>query len=150
MPTGRHWPHFLLIFAAFAVVGGCATVVPTLSDSKPIPKAQVFANAAQAPGAGTVTVLRDRALSGSALRYRLLIDGKLSAKIAIGEFVTFYLPPGEHLVELRNPIPRGGPFGDSLILQVTPGAEYFFRVVSDAEQMRLLRTTKDSVSPQPT
>lgn len=136
---------FLTLLTATLFIGGCATTIPTLSDSKKIPAEKYFAHQNPQQGSASLTVLRDRAFAGSAVDYRLLIDGTLSAQISAGEFATLYIPTGERVIEIRHPSAFIGTAGDSAILRAEENMKYYYRINSDLGQMRLLRTTEASI-----
>lgn len=138
----------ILIIAAVAVVG-CATTVPTMSELQPIPENRIFANQLRADGNAELSIFRDKSFSGSAIDYRIFIDGELSAQLAWGEFVFLSLPAGEHVIEVRHPSTLIGAIGDSTTLRAESNAQYYYRVNSDAGQIRLLRTTVESIKPVP-
>jgi hypothetical protein len=136
--------HLMLLLATL-FIGGCATTIPTLSDSKKITPEKHFAYQNPQQGNASLTVLRDRAFAGSAVDYRLLIDGILSAQISAGEFATLYIPAGERVIEIRHPSAFIGTAGDSATLRAEENMKYYYRINSDLGQMPLLRTTEASI-----
>jgi hypothetical protein len=134
-----------LIAPLLLALGGCATTTPTLSELVPADPARVSFQQAPAADSASLTVARDKAFAGSAVNYLLLIDGRLAAKIATGEFVRFDLPAGEHILEIRHPSATLGAVGDAAVLKAEPAAKYFYRINSDVGVMRLLRTTEASL-----
>jgi hypothetical protein len=129
---------------------GCATTLPTIEASIPVPASRVLAFNAAGVGNATLTIVRDKSFAGSAVDYLLLIDGVLAARIGYGEYVALHIPAGERIIELRHPSPLVGAVGDSATLRVDPGARYYYRINSDVGQLRLLRTTAESIgSSQP-
>ncbi|MBU2538120.1 MAG: DUF2846 domain-containing protein [Proteobacteria bacterium] len=138
----------ILTIVALSVVG-CATTVPTMAELQPVPENRVFANQLQTEGNAELAVLRDKSFSGSAVDYRLFVDGKLSAQLAWGEFVIMSLPAGERIIEIRHPSPLVGAIGDSATLRAEPNVTYYYRVNSDSGQIRLLRTTAESAMTPP-
>lgn len=127
------------------VLTGCTTL-PTVNGTRPIPANRVFALQAESPGAAAITVIRDSSFAGSAIRYRVLIDGVLAARISTGERGTFYVKPGEHVIEVRHPDSGIGAIGDSDAVQAVASAKYFYRVNSDLGLIKLLRTTEASAT----
>ena len=141
----HHMRTLLASFLFTALLTGCATNQPLMSELKPIAKERHFAANVPIEGGASVTLLRDQSFAGSAVDYRILIDGRLSAQLAWGEFVVMHVPSGERVIELRHPSATLGAIGDSTTLRAEPAAKYFYRITSDVGQMRLLRTTAESV-----
>lgn len=137
--------RILLVVLFFTMVTGCATTMPTMAELDPVPAERVFANQARVVGNAELNILRDRAFAGCAIDYRLFVDGRLSAQLAMGEFVVLSIPAGERVIEVRHPNPMIGAIGDSATLRAEPNAQYYYRVNSDLGQIRLLRTTAESV-----
>ncbi len=137
----------LLILVVLLGTGGCATTVPTMAELQPAPENKIFANQVRTEGNAEVSVLRDKSFSGSVVDYRLLVDGKLSAQLAWGEFVVLSLPAGDRVIEVRHPSALVGSIGDSTTLRAEPNGKYYYRINSDHGQIRLLRTTVESVKP---
>jgi hypothetical protein len=92
-----------------------------------------------------VTIARDKSFAGSAVDYRIFLDGRLSAQLAWGEYVVFGVLPGERVIEVRHPSALVGAIGDSATLRADPKGRYFYRINSDLGQIRLLRTTEESL-----
>lgn len=127
------------------VLTGCATTVPTTADLIPTPPDRITANKAKQPDSATITILRDKAFVASAIDWRILVDGALSAQVAWGEFAVLYLKPGERVIEVRHPSPTIGMIGDSTTLRAEPGAAYFYRINADVGMVKLLRTTSEAI-----
>ena len=119
-----------------------------MTDLKPVTEDRRFSNQTPSEGNVTLTVLRDKAFAGAIVDYSLLIDGKLCAEIGWGEFVVLYMLPGERVIEVRHPNPWAGSIGDSTTLRAELNGKYFYRINSDVGQIRLLRTTEESVTEQ--
>jgi hypothetical protein len=126
-------------------VGGCATTTPTLAASKPVSTDRVLAFGSPIERSARLVVVRDQAFAGSLVAYDLLVDGTLAAKARTGEMVTFFVLPGERILEVRHPSPRLGAIGDSDTVRAEEGRDYYFRINSDLGQIRLLRTTAESL-----
>lgn len=92
-----------------------------------------------------MTVVRDKAFAGSLVAYQVLIDGTVAAKLRSGEMVTLYVGAGDRIIEVRHPSPSIGAIGDSETVRAEAGTSYYFRVNSDLGQIRLLRTTAESM-----
>lgn len=136
-----------ILALALALFAGCTTL-PTVNGTKPIPANRTFALQAEAPGTAAITIIRDSSFAGSAIRYRVLIDGVLAAMIWTGERGTFYVPPGEHVIEVQHPDSGIGAIGDSDAVQATTAGRYFYRVNSDVGMIKLLRTTEVSATAE--
>lgn len=128
-----------------AMLCGCATTVPTTADLKPTPQERITASRTKEPDSATLTILRDKGFVGSAIDWRVLIDGMPAAQIAWGEFAVLYVKPGERIIEVRHPSPTIGMVGDSTTLRAEPGAAYFYRINADVGVVKLLRTTSDAI-----
>ena len=130
---------------AAVVLAGCASTVPTTAELKPTPDARLFDNKTAQADSAKLTILRDRGFAGSAIDWRVLIDGKLSAQIAWGEFAVLYIPPGERVIEVRHPSPTIGVIGDSSTLRAERSGAYFYRINADVGIVKLLRTTSEAI-----
>lgn len=137
--------RILLSAALIAVLSGCATTVPTTAELKPTPLERITANKAKEPDSATLTILRDKGFVGSAIDWRILVDGTPTAQIAWGEFAVLYVKPGERIIEVRHPSPTIGMVGDSTTLRAEPGAVYFYRINADVGMVKLLRTTSEAL-----
>jgi DNA-directed RNA polymerase subunit H (RpoH/RPB5) len=129
------------------LLAGCTTL-PTINGTDPIPANRLFALQTETPGAAAVTIIRDSSFAGSAIRYRVLIDGMLAAMIWTGERATFYVQPGEHVIEVQHPDSGLGAIGDSDAVQAVASGRYFYRVNSDLGMIKLLRTTVVSATAE--
>ncbi|MFE0458623.1 hypothetical protein ACFW1A_05085 [Kitasatospora sp. NPDC058965] len=69
---------------------------------------------------GIVTVTRTLDFSGSALPFRVLVDGALVGKVRIGGSVELPVTPGVHRVRLAQTLFASAP----LTLQVEPGGRH--------------------------
>ena len=129
-----------------ALTAGCASTTPTLAELKPTPPERVFIKERQ-PDAATVTILRTREFGGSAVDIRVFANGQIAAHLGWSEWVSFPVPPGEVILEVRHPGPAiFGLTGDSAVVNATPNGKYFLRVSYDVNGPRLLRTTEASVA----
>lgn len=128
-------------------LAACSTV-PTIDSSRQITADRQLALQAPVADGASVIVLRDRSFSGSLVNYRLLVDGKVAAELGTGEYVTLHVPAGECLLEVRHPSATLGAIGDSQTLRADARARYYYRVNSDIGQIRLLRTTEESILTQ--
>jgi hypothetical protein len=139
----------LALILASVVLAGCATTLPTIAELKPVAADRRFANPTLGDSGVSLTVLRDKSFAGSAVDYRLFIDGKLSAQLAWGEFVTLPIALGERVIEVSHPSALVGAIGDSATLRAESGGRYFYRINSDLGQIRLLRTIEESTKSTP-
>jgi hypothetical protein len=127
---------------------GCATTTPTLAASKSVSADRILAFGSPAGNSARLVVVRDRAFAGSIINYHLLVDGTLAAKVGGGEVVTLFVDPGERILEVRHPSATMGAVGDSDTVRAEDGVACYFRINSDLGQIRLLRTTAESVGAQ--
>ena len=128
-----------------ATLGGCATTVPTTADLQPTPQDRITTHRAKEPDSAMPTILRNKGFVGSAIDWRVLIDGTPAAQIAWGEFAVLYVKPGERIIEVRHPSPTIGMVGDSATLRAESGAAYCYRINADDGVVKLLRTTSEAV-----
>lgn len=132
-----------LLAIATMTVAGCATTTPAISELSPVPRERIASVPATGATPASITIARDRSFAGSAVNYRLLVDGVLVAQIATGEYLHLQIPAGERVLEVR-PNNTWGAAGDAATLQVSPGGRYAFRINSDAGLIKLLRTADES------
>lgn len=131
--------------AAALLASGCANVTPRMQSLPQSPSDRLGAFRSPTEGSAEVHVMRPMTFVGIAINHQLSLDGQLVAAIGSGERVTLYVPPGEHLLELRHPSQILGATGDSASFTATSGGRYFFVINSDLGSMRLLRTTAGAV-----
>jgi hypothetical protein len=133
------------IVLAGSSLAGCATTTPTIAQSKSVPSDRVLAFNSPDSGNVRLTIVRDKAFAGSAVAYQILIDGTVSAKLRAGEMATFYVGTGDRILEVRHPSSIVGAIGDSETIHAEAGNSYYFRINSDLGQIRLVRTTAESM-----
>ena len=131
--------------AVAVLASGCANITPRMQSLPPSPSDRVAAFRVPTEGAAEVHVMRPSSFAGVAINYQLSLDGQLAAAIGSGERVTLYVPPGEHLLELRHPSQILGATGDSASFTAVREGRYYFVINSDIGSMRLLRTTAGAV-----
>jgi hypothetical protein len=107
---------------------GCAATLPTMQSTTPVAAGALSNYAVPSAGSATVHILRDGAFSGGAVDYDVYVDDKLVGSIAVEQRMTLYLPPGEHAIMIRNPLPvalTGAPA--STVQMFSADTAYFFR-----------------------
>ncbi len=126
-------------FVAAALIalalGGCATSnQPGTSSYVPVERSQIVENAPQpsdATGTATVVVKRDQGFMGVALTSVLTIDGRPTAKIRPGQFVSLRVAAGEHLFGVSSS-DNLGPIATNISREVAAdckaGKTYYFRL----------------------
>ncbi|WP_313318730.1 hypothetical protein [Pseudomonas sp.] len=100
-----------ILFGAFglALLAGCTTSPISSGQAKAVPQDRVIYKRG-ADASASITVTRDTGwVAGGGCYVGVLIDGKLAARIATGETVTFDLPAGRHLIGMS-----GDPMGNGL------------------------------------
>lgn len=75
-----------------AVLGGCTATVPMMSEQYDL-AAEKFQ---PAPGMGNIYVVRDDDFKGSAIAFRIEVDGRSIGSIAPGTYHLLELNPGDH------------------------------------------------------
>lgn len=138
------FPMSLAVFA----LAGCATTLPTLQSTKPVPIERLTVTPSPGAETASITIVRDSAFAGSLVNYRILIDGIVMARIAAGEFVALSVPAGDRIIEVRHPSESLGAAGDAQTVHVEKGSNLYFRINSDLGQIKLLPTTAASVGAQ--
>lgn len=98
MPNARH-----LIVAAAVAATGCASAPTPDADAVPARTILAPAMTVASVGSGVLVVKRDRGLTGSGCEHRLAIDGTPFAVLRVGEVVTIYAAPGEHVLSVSSP-----------------------------------------------
>ncbi|MEQ1686716.1 MAG: hypothetical protein ABL916_23945 [Burkholderiaceae bacterium] len=90
-------------------LAGCATT-PTGADRATAAigdRLLAYQEKPQGPS-GRIVVTRDSGFLGGQCFYAVSINGKLAARLAVGESATFYVEPGEILLRSsRDPMGRG-------------------------------------------
>ncbi|MFJ9531237.1 hypothetical protein [Herbaspirillum sp. NPDC101396] len=81
------------------ILAGCATTPVSLGDATAVPAERIFA---QASGAAKdwprITVVRDSGYLASGCDFGFYLDGRLAARMAVGERFSIEVPPGEHIL----------------------------------------------------
>lgn len=90
--------HVLGATALCALITGCATSPVPAADASPASHVYAPELTQQRPGTATVTVTRDKGLSGSACNDVVYVDGEKVAALSTGEKITIYLAPGHHVL----------------------------------------------------
>lgn len=130
-----------LILASVLSIQGCAATIPRIDKSMPVPAARIKIAESAAENRATVVVVRNNSFAGGGVGYELVLDGKPAAKIGSGEFTTFLVEPGQHLLEVRHPSQSLGAIGDSKSIDAKDRAAYYFYIASDLGQIKLIQTT---------
>lgn len=137
----------LILAAAMALTSGCASTFPAVADLKPTPADRVFTKEARS-GEAIVTLLRTKEFLASGVNFRVLSNGQQVAAIGWAEWLSFPVPIGEVILEIRHPLPILGVSGDAVAFAAMPNGRYYFRVISGVDGPRLLRTTESSANGQ--
>ncbi|RSF08818.1 hypothetical protein [Achromobacter aegrifaciens] len=90
-------------------MAGCSTTPVSADKAKPVPKERLYGFQQQpAESFGTAVVTRDSGFTGSACYVLLRIDGVKAAEFGTAETATFYLKPGDSIMEIDSGICGGG------------------------------------------
>lgn len=93
------------------------------------------------PGTGTLVILRDRGLSGSACLHTISVDGRAAAMLDNGEGVTFHLPAGQHLINVTSGRALCPNVAMSTEPNIVAGGHVIYRISLAADNaLRLTRT----------
>ncbi|MCU9949863.1 hypothetical protein [Pseudomonas sp. PDM13] len=99
----------IIFLAAAALLAGCATSKPGASLSA-TPGDRLLAYGLKSADSAEIVVTRDEGwLAGGGCYVAVLIDGKLSARMDVGERAVFYVPAGRRIVGMS-----GDPSGQGL------------------------------------
>jgi hypothetical protein len=92
------------IIAACAVflLAGCITKPPRPDQLREPSPDRLLAYQAASDGDANIVVTRDVGFAGSGCYTAVFIDGKVAAKLATGERVTFYVPSGPRILGAWN------------------------------------------------
>jgi hypothetical protein len=121
----------LLLVAIAIVVSGCATTPTPTSSARPVPSDRLLApQYFHRHDAGDIEVIvkRDQGLSGTGTGIVLHLDGKPVAKLASGEIVRLYLPPGRYLLGVIPTVNVGSHSLQETEAVVTPGSSQVYRI----------------------
>lgn len=92
-----------------ALLAGCTTSPVSSGKAKAAPGERIIYESPAKAGS-SITVTRDTGwIAGGGCYVGVLIDGKLAARLATGETVTFRVPEGRHILGLS-----GDPMGNGL------------------------------------
>ncbi|WP_368607501.1 hypothetical protein [Pseudomonas fulva] len=101
--------RILIVALGVALLMGCTTS-PVSSDKAKVAPGERIIYESPANAGSSITVTRDTGwIAGGGCYVGLLIDGKLAARLATGETVTFRVPEGRHILGLS-----GDPMGNGL------------------------------------
>ena len=91
--------RLMLLFAAAALVTGCATHPVASTDAKPVPADRIFAYQPSGNAtSSTVLVTRDEGLQSKQCPLAFYVDGTLAAHLRTGEVATLEVPAGNHVL----------------------------------------------------
>lgn len=101
--------RILIAVMGLALLAGCTTSPVSSDKAKAAPLERIIYESPAHAGS-SITVTRDTGwIAGGDCYVGVLIDGKLAARIATGETVTFRVPEGRHILGLS-----GDPMGNGL------------------------------------
>lgn len=140
--------RILIAGLVLASMAGCTTSPVSPARAKAVPPDRLIHQSA-ADSNASITVTRDTGwIAGGGCYVGILIDGKLAARIATGESVTFGVASGRHLVGMS-----GDPMGSGLCglgigqtvkessTELKAGESQKFRVSGDSSSGLDLRPT---------
>ncbi|MBF8636092.1 hypothetical protein IRZ48_05490 [Pseudomonas fulva] len=101
--------RILIAVMGLFLLAGCTTSPVSSDKAKAAPVERIIYESPAHAGS-SITVTRDTGwIAGGGCYVGVLIDGKLAARIATGETVTFRVPEGRHILGLS-----GDPMGNGL------------------------------------
>lgn len=99
----------VVTIVALILLAGCTTSPVSSGKAKAVPSERVIYQSPAHAGS-SITVTRDTGwIAGGGCYVGVLIDGKLAARLATGETVTFRVPEGRHILGMS-----GDPMGNGL------------------------------------
>ncbi len=111
----------IAILALLLVFFGCAGITEFM------PRGGSAADSAQ------VVILRNRNMFGSGRAVTVMLDEKVIAKLAVGQYIQFWVPPGRHIVRTT-----GFAIGDSSVAaEFRLGESYYFVISPNMEGMEI-------------
>ncbi len=111
----------IAILALLLVFFGCAGITEFM------PRGGSAADSAQ------VVILRNRNMFGSGRAVAVMLDEKVIAKLAVGQYIQFWVPPGRHIVRTT-----GFAIGDSSVAaEFRLGESYYFVISPSREGMEI-------------
>lgn len=125
-----------ILLCSAVLLSGCATSIVQYKDSTPVPVEdrgpayEKYAN--KFDGAGTIIVVRDSGMLGSAGESDFFINGELIAEIHTKESVTLYMRPDDYLLGIgpgvSASIEETKKYMEEQALRVEPGKTYYYRI----------------------
>ncbi len=113
--------HPIATLSLLLTVFGCAGITEFM------PRGGSAANSAQ------VAILRNRNMFGSGRASVVMLDEKVIAKLAVGQYIQFWVPPGPHSVRTT-----GFAMGDSSVAaEFRLGESYYFVISPSMEGMEI-------------
>lgn len=119
MPYLRILSNIFFVLLIGAMLGGCTATVPVMPEQYD----QIAEKFQPAPGMGNIYVVRDDGFAGSAIAFRIELDGRSIGSIAPGTYHLFELEPGDHVVAISTQ-----ENADYEKIDVIEGENYFIEV----------------------
>lgn len=119
MSNSRIFPIVFVVLFMGAMLGGCTATVPVMPEQYD----QVAEQFQPAPGMGNIYVVRDDGFAGSAIAFRIELDGRSIGSIAPGTYHLFELEPGDHIVAASTQ-----ENADHETVNVMEGENYFIEI----------------------
>jgi hypothetical protein len=95
-----------LIALMVLVSSGCSTTPVTESSGRQVSSAMIYnpllAKTPESKDFASVTILRDSGFFGHGCTHIVSVDGQKAFAIDPGEFLTVYLPPGDHFIGVET------------------------------------------------
>ncbi len=113
--------HPIATLSLLLTVFGCAGITESM------PRGGSAADSAQ------VVILRNRNMFGSGRAAVVMLDEKVIAKLSVGQYIQFWVPPGRHSVRTT-----GFAMGDSSVAaEFQLGESYYFVISPSREGMEI-------------
>lgn len=92
----------IAVLALPFLLAACSTSPISADQARPATQVIAPELLSPSPGTGTVAVLRDRGLFGTACLHQVKVNGRHVATLDNGEGVTLHLPAGNHLLNVES------------------------------------------------
>jgi hypothetical protein len=88
-------------------------------------KTEFFPSQGFSADAAEVTVMRQRRMLGMGFSMQVLLDGEVIARLKAGQYVTFFVDPGVHIIGIPE---------STVTAMLESGRKHFFAVTTDSSQ----------------
>lgn len=118
MRLGR-WVYAITILLTGLALGACTATVPVMPEQYDI-SAEKFE---PLPGKANIYVVREAGFGGSAVAFKIDLDGRSLGSVAPGTYLLFELSEGQHVVSVTTQ-----ENSDHEIIETIAGTNYFIEI----------------------